>query len=205
MNRNCARLHVAITVAIKRRPETRSRRLRMALTCGLSGGQGRGRTADLPIFSRTLVPTELPGRVPSRETASRGLACGPDYTGRWRVHPNPGPASSAPPKGMPRTRRFGSGVCRTRHEHWLPRHGSRPLTAVAHNMWHPRHAWAPLRRSAKPAAGSPQPGHRSRPGHTGANQGTPEPTRARRAPVTCRSTRHTPGLPRRRGWLLRGR
>jgi hypothetical protein len=25
------------------------------------GGQGRGRTADLPIFSRTLVPTELPG------------------------------------------------------------------------------------------------------------------------------------------------
>ena len=27
------------------------------------GGQGRGRTADLPIFSRTLVPTELPGRA----------------------------------------------------------------------------------------------------------------------------------------------
>jgi hypothetical protein len=26
------------------------------------GGQGRGRTADLPIFSRTLVPTELPAR-----------------------------------------------------------------------------------------------------------------------------------------------
>ena len=26
------------------------------------GGQGRGRTADLPIFSRMLVPTELPGR-----------------------------------------------------------------------------------------------------------------------------------------------
>ena len=31
------------------------------------GGQGRGRTADLPIFSRTLVPTELPGRGPARE------------------------------------------------------------------------------------------------------------------------------------------
>ena len=29
-----------------------------------AGGQGRGRTADLPIFSRTLVPTELPGRCP---------------------------------------------------------------------------------------------------------------------------------------------
>ncbi len=31
-------------------------------TGGSRGGQGRGRTADLPIFSRTLVPTELPGR-----------------------------------------------------------------------------------------------------------------------------------------------
>src|SRR5437868_15373946 len=29
------------------------------------GGQGRGRTADLPIFSWTLVPTELPGRCPT--------------------------------------------------------------------------------------------------------------------------------------------
>ena len=28
----------------------------------LNGGQGRDRTVDLPIFSRTLVPTELPGR-----------------------------------------------------------------------------------------------------------------------------------------------
>ena len=27
------------------------------------GGQGRGRTADLPLFRRTLVPTELPDRV----------------------------------------------------------------------------------------------------------------------------------------------
>jgi hypothetical protein len=35
------------------------------------GGQGRGRTADLPIFSRTLVPTELPGLDD---------ACGPDGT-----------------------------------------------------------------------------------------------------------------------------
>src|SRR5262249_44063682 len=25
------------------------------------GGQGRGRTGDLPLFRRTLVPTELPG------------------------------------------------------------------------------------------------------------------------------------------------
>ena len=26
------------------------------------GGQGRYRTADLPLFRRTLIPTELPGR-----------------------------------------------------------------------------------------------------------------------------------------------
>ena len=26
-------------------------------------GQGRGRTGDLPSFSRTLVPTELPGHA----------------------------------------------------------------------------------------------------------------------------------------------
>ena len=40
----------------------RCRPCRTAVTCGFTGGQGRGRTADLPIFSRTLVPTELPGR-----------------------------------------------------------------------------------------------------------------------------------------------
>ena len=30
-----------------------------------SGGQGRDRTGDLPLFRRTLVPTELPGRKAS--------------------------------------------------------------------------------------------------------------------------------------------
>ena len=53
------------------------------LTCGFCGGQGRGRTADLPLFRRTLVPTELPGRTfpaarsePGRRSApvSRGDA-----------------------------------------------------------------------------------------------------------------------------------
>ncbi|MCW2917211.1 MAG: hypothetical protein JWN52_5279, partial [Actinomycetia bacterium] len=29
---------------------------------GKYGGQGRGRSADLPLFRRTLVPTELPAR-----------------------------------------------------------------------------------------------------------------------------------------------
>src|SRR5699024_987817 len=31
-------------------------------TC-VARGQGRGRTADLPLFRRTLVPTELPARA----------------------------------------------------------------------------------------------------------------------------------------------
>ena len=38
------------------------------------GGQGRGRTADLPIFSRTLVPTELPGPAAPWCTRTRRLA-----------------------------------------------------------------------------------------------------------------------------------
>ena len=29
------------------------------------GGQGRDRTGDLPLFRRTLIPTELPGRKAS--------------------------------------------------------------------------------------------------------------------------------------------
>src|SRR5215208_3700581 len=35
---------------------------RDALSDKLLGGQGRDRTVDLPLFRRTLVPTELPGR-----------------------------------------------------------------------------------------------------------------------------------------------
>src|SRR6476619_8092188 len=40
------------------------------MTCGSrGGGQGRGRTADLPLFRRTLVPTELP--APLRRQVTR--------------------------------------------------------------------------------------------------------------------------------------
>ena len=71
---------------------------RKLLRCkGFGGGQGRGRTADLPIFSRTLVPTELPGRsagtriaaarqrAPTRQPLERPLV-GPPQGGRsWRT------------------------------------------------------------------------------------------------------------------------
>ena len=45
-------------------PEVGLVRTGLGLTCAFKSGQGRGRTADLPIFSRTLVPTELPGQAP---------------------------------------------------------------------------------------------------------------------------------------------
>lgn len=42
------------------------------------GGQGRDRTADLPLFRRSLVPTELPGpgcrRAPRRVSATPGCS-----------------------------------------------------------------------------------------------------------------------------------
>src|SRR5262245_16312866 len=42
-----------------------------------SGGQGRGRTADLPLFRRTLVPTELP----DQDRRSRSLNRATPLTG----------------------------------------------------------------------------------------------------------------------------
>ena len=47
----------------ERTPRRTKPQVTRAMTCGSESGQGRGRTADLPIFSRTLVPTELPGRA----------------------------------------------------------------------------------------------------------------------------------------------
>src|SRR6476469_6127587 len=40
------------------------------LTCGFACGQGRGRTADLPLFRRTLVPTELPAQARRNSTTT---------------------------------------------------------------------------------------------------------------------------------------
>ena len=57
--------------------------------CACSGGQGRGRTADLSIFSRSLVPTELPGRSEGNLTGGPGGA-------RKRAQPIAGPRSAAP-------------------------------------------------------------------------------------------------------------
>ncbi len=51
---------------------TRGRFRRSEAMCG----QGRGRTADLPLFRRTLVPTELPDRGAMQ--SMRSNRCGPD-------------------------------------------------------------------------------------------------------------------------------
>src|SRR3954449_1309780 len=45
---------------------------------GLIGGQGRDRTADLPLFRRTLVPTELPAQVGSSKRADHAVPTGFD-------------------------------------------------------------------------------------------------------------------------------
>ena len=46
-------------------PYRQQTRPRCARTGSAVCGQGRGRTGDLPLFRRTLVPTELPGRATS--------------------------------------------------------------------------------------------------------------------------------------------
>ena len=58
------------------RPGTQNRRPSPERPAVLCGGQGRGRTADLPIFSRTLVPTELPGLGGASHASATGLTCG---------------------------------------------------------------------------------------------------------------------------------
>src|SRR5436190_21660155 len=58
---NALRSEMAVNVPGQREAAGRTR----GLTCGFARGQGRGRTADLPLFRRTLVPTELPARAVS--------------------------------------------------------------------------------------------------------------------------------------------
>ena len=67
-------------------------------------GQGRGRTADLPLFRRTLVPTELPARA--RETLQQGSGhrgIGVRTARRTTKRPGPGGPgrlASATPTGL---------------------------------------------------------------------------------------------------------
>ena len=44
------------------------RKSRAGSSTNMQGGQDRGRTGDLPLFRRTLVPTELPGHCLSAAT-----------------------------------------------------------------------------------------------------------------------------------------
>ena len=57
-----------------------------ALTCGFARGQGRGRTADLPLFRRTLVPTELPARA--RRTIQEAGECSRAVSASTRSRPD---------------------------------------------------------------------------------------------------------------------
>ena len=91
----------------------------------VGGGQGRGRTADLPIFSRSLVPTELPGQA--AETLPQGCRAGKN-----------GRPGTAPPIGRARPLALcwsgSQGVARCVRGRWPPSSsglGRRPFTAVA--------------------------------------------------------------------------
>lgn len=51
---------VAVSIAVTDTKTPRSDNRFGAFLLFKAGGQGQGRTADLPLFRRTLVPTELP-------------------------------------------------------------------------------------------------------------------------------------------------
>ena len=57
-------------------PTVRQQKLCTASAQVRGGGQGRGRTADLPLFRRTLIPTELPGRAPTPRTGDGATQTG---------------------------------------------------------------------------------------------------------------------------------
>src|SRR5579859_4003125 len=54
----------------------RPQRTRAAFPLLRTGGQGRGRTADLPLFRRTLIPTELPDRAGDLRPRYRAVLTG---------------------------------------------------------------------------------------------------------------------------------
>jgi hypothetical protein len=112
----------------------------------LGGGQGRGRTADLPIFSRTLVPTELPGRACCLETFHDGRAAKPYLRGGCVAKPDSKPDQSVAdqsfwtggllgPMLAGLRPRLSSGCDEASHDQSRPPSssglGRRPFTAVA--------------------------------------------------------------------------
>ena len=80
------------------------------LACGFGGGQGRGRTADLPLFRRTLVPTELPGRTVPVTRSQPGHRTAPVSRGDAKPYRTAfGPANAGRPAQGPQLRGGGSG------------------------------------------------------------------------------------------------
>ena len=60
-----------LTSEYEKAPTLCSKNMRLELVDKNYGGQGRDRTGDLPLFRRTLVPTELPGRTAPEPNAYR--------------------------------------------------------------------------------------------------------------------------------------
>ena len=91
-------------------------------------GQGRGRTADLPIFSRTLVPTELPGRACALRCDLTCANNAPDRSGAGPLYLKRACLSyrSVPP-GRPRP--WGKRTARVR---WVEAGGGMPGRQPGH-------------------------------------------------------------------------
>src|SRR5579863_9283585 len=64
-------------IEAKTSPEQAKRRCRWLMAVPIGGGQGQDRTVDLPLFRRTLIPTELPDRDGYPVTL-HGYSGGPD-------------------------------------------------------------------------------------------------------------------------------
>ena len=126
----------------------RPQRTRAAFPLLRAGGQGRGRTADLPLFRRTLIPTELPDRagVPPVCAVLTGFEPATSTLTGWRALRaalqdhlyRPRPASSAP-NGI-RTRAAAlKGRCPRPLDDGGLRRSSPPRTRGARRRGPPQH------------------------------------------------------------------
>jgi hypothetical protein len=111
-----------------RRPHRTAVEATRSGNAGKEGGQGRGRTADLPIFSRTLVPTELPGRGYAPDHGARVHLTGavPGRRNR-RSRQSMALTGSVTPPGAP----YADGRSRSHRPPSSSGLGRRPFTAVA--------------------------------------------------------------------------
>ena len=118
--RGARRTRAAVKVLSLTPSPCRAADQRVLLICGSCGGQGRGRTADLPLFRRTLVPTELPGRTFSHDPIAAETQVSLCFQRPRRTLPERLDGCET------RSSAHGLGV-RSRSHDWVPRANPRSL------------------------------------------------------------------------------